>query len=91
MNGLSSIRVAIHPLYFATPLPGNCNDDDMEGREPQIPTVSSYTRTLVQSTLLSHLGEAHTLIVIGDSRSTDARSFGLAACHDKVNVREGAV
>ncbi|CAK7229803.1 hypothetical protein SCUCBS95973_007351 [Sporothrix curviconia] len=36
----------IHPSQYVTPLPHNCNDDDMVARPAEVPTNSSYVRML---------------------------------------------
>ncbi|KAL1887495.1 hypothetical protein Sste5346_010194 [Sporothrix stenoceras] len=36
----------IHPSQYITPLPQNCNDDDMVARSSSVPTNSSYVRML---------------------------------------------
>lgn len=36
----------IHPSQYITPLPQNCNDDDMVARPADVPTNSSYVRML---------------------------------------------
>ncbi|RDW75731.1 hypothetical protein BP5796_06552 [Coleophoma crateriformis] len=38
----------INPKHFLTALPLNCDDHDLEARDDEIPTVSSYVRTLAR-------------------------------------------
>ncbi|CAK7235490.1 hypothetical protein SBRCBS47491_009310 [Sporothrix bragantina] len=42
----------IHPSQYMTPLPQNCNDDDMVDRDPAVPTNSSYVRMLGRTATL---------------------------------------
>ncbi|CAK7220330.1 hypothetical protein SCUCBS95973_004122 [Sporothrix curviconia] len=42
----------IHPAQYMTPLPQNCNDDDMIERDSDMPTDSSYVRMLGRSAAL---------------------------------------
>lgn len=41
--------VAVNPAHFTTEIPSNCDDVDLVIREDNVPTVSSYVRTLASS------------------------------------------
>ncbi|KAG7101679.1 Lactose regulatory protein LAC9 like [Verticillium longisporum] len=43
---------AIHPAQFTTPIPRNCNDDDLIEKDNTAMTSSAYTRIIAQQALL---------------------------------------